>query len=45
LIANSTNSRDSNDNLLYLPHVQQEQPVIDNLKFNQIASEIKEVLN
>jgi hypothetical protein len=24
---------------------EQEQPVIDNLKFNQIAAEIKEVLN
>jgi hypothetical protein len=45
LIANSTNNRDNNDDLLYLPHVQQEQPVIDNLKFNQIAAEIKEVLN
>ena len=45
LITNSTNSRDNNDDPLYLPHVQQEQPVIDNLKFNQIASEIKEVLN
>ena len=45
LIANSINSRDNNDDPLYLPHVQQEQPVIDNLKFNQIAAEIKEVLN
>lgn len=45
LITNSTNSRDNNDDPLHLPHVQQEQPVIDNLKFNQIATEIKEVLN
>jgi hypothetical protein len=45
LITNSTNSRDNNDDPLHLPHVQQEQPVIDNLKFNQIAAEIKEVLN
>jgi hypothetical protein len=45
LITNSTNSRDSNNDSLHLPHVQQEQPVIEDLKFNQIAAEIKEVLN
>jgi hypothetical protein len=44
LITNSTNSRDSNNDSLHLPHVQQEQPVIEDLKFNQIAAEIKEVL-
>jgi hypothetical protein len=38
---NSTNSRDNNGQL----HLQQEQPVIENSKFNQIAAEIKEVLN
>ena len=45
LITNSTNNRDSNNDPLHLPHVQQEQPVIEDLKFNQIAAEIKEVLN
>lgn len=45
MINNSTSSRDNNDDPLHLPDVQQEQPVIDNLKFNQIAAEIKEVLN
>ncbi len=45
LITNNTTSRDNNDNSLHLPHVQQEQPVIEDLKFNQIAAEIKEVLN
>jgi hypothetical protein len=38
---NSTNSRDNNGQL----HLQHEQPVIENSKFNQIAAEIKEVLN
>jgi hypothetical protein len=38
---NSTTSRDNNGQL----HLQQEQPVIENSKFNQIAAEIKEVLN
>jgi hypothetical protein len=40
----SSSARD-NDFLLDLPSVHQEQPVIENLKFNQIAAEIKEVLN
>jgi hypothetical protein len=44
MTVNSTNSRDNNDPL-HPQHVQQEQPVIDNSKFNQIAAEIKEVLN
>jgi hypothetical protein len=38
---NSTNSRDNNGAL----NLQQEQPVIENSKFNQIAAEINEVLN
>jgi hypothetical protein len=38
---NSTTSSDNNGQL----HLQQEQPVIENSKFNQIAAEIKEVLN
>jgi hypothetical protein len=38
---NSTNSRDNNGQL----HLHHEQPVIENSKFNQIAAEIKEVLN
>ena len=38
---NSTTISDNNGQL----HLQQEQPVIENSKFNQIAAEIKEVLN
>ena len=38
---NSTNSRDNNGAL----NLQQEHPVIENSKFNQIAAEINEVLN
>jgi hypothetical protein len=44
MTVNSANSRDNNDSLR-LQHVQQGQPVIENMKFNQIAAEIKEVLN
>lgn len=41
MTVNSTTSRDNNGQL----HLQQEQPVIENSKFNQIIAEIKEVLN
>jgi hypothetical protein len=44
MTVNGANSRDNNDSLR-LQHVQQGQPVIENMKFNQIAAEIKEVLN